>query len=186
MHRAISFDQRRCIGPYQLAIRIFDRVGGQGGVEPLERVTQPSFEYDVAEVRVGALNRGLAHGNVGAVENGVAKAFQPSECGILDDRLRESRHRGNNVVAEVRFWESMFSLNEPKYLSRCKAEHCRLDGSEGQPAPKWIKMSNRPTPTVCPVRESVRPGNEMVTHPPCGNAIFRTLAARSPAHGAFS
>ena len=48
VERAVALDQRRRVGPGQLAEGVVERLGREVGVEPAERVAQPPLQDDVA------------------------------------------------------------------------------------------------------------------------------------------
>jgi hypothetical protein len=63
MHGPVALDQVRALGPRQLAEGVLQRLGGQGRVEPPQRIAQPP-----------------------------ADALQPGESGLFDDGFGERRH----------------------------------------------------------------------------------------------
>ena len=67
--------QRGRVGPGEAAEGFVQHVGRGLGVEPLQRLVQPPFEHHLAVVF--ALGERLAGGDLGAVQDGVAQAFQP-------------------------------------------------------------------------------------------------------------
>ena len=59
MHGAVALHQRRRIGARQLAEGVFQRLGGQVGIEAHERLAQAPLQHHVAVVRVAALGARL-------------------------------------------------------------------------------------------------------------------------------
>ena len=55
---AVALDQRRRVGPRELAVGVLERLGGQVRVQADERLPQAAFQHDVAVVRVAALGAG--------------------------------------------------------------------------------------------------------------------------------
>ena len=78
MHGAIALDERRCIGARQLAKGIFQRIGRQVAIQPIERLAQAAFQHHVAIVRVTALGARHTDGDVRAMKDGIAQPRQPS------------------------------------------------------------------------------------------------------------
>ena len=83
---AVARDELRAFGPRQLAEGIVQRLGGQRRVEPRERIAQALRQDDLPVVV--ALGRGLAGGDLGAVPDLPAGAFEPGEGGLLRRRIR--------------------------------------------------------------------------------------------------
>ena len=73
VHGAVALHERRRIGARQLAVGVFQRFGGQIGIEAHQRLAQAAFQHHVAVVRVAALGSGHADGDVGPVQDGVAE-----------------------------------------------------------------------------------------------------------------
>ena len=48
--RAVARDQLRALGPRELAEGVLQRLGGQRGIEPRQRVAQPLRQHDLAVV----------------------------------------------------------------------------------------------------------------------------------------
>ena len=93
MHGAVAFDQGRCVGTYELAVGVFERLGWQVRVEPDERLPQASFQDHVAVPGVGALGTRHANRDLGAVEDRVGQAAEPGEGGLFYLRLSKAHRR---------------------------------------------------------------------------------------------
>ena len=74
--------QRRAFRPIQLAKSIFQRLGGQSGIELNKGIPQPPFQDHLPIV--STLGSKCVWRNVGPVRNAPAKAIQPVESGLFD------------------------------------------------------------------------------------------------------
>ncbi len=90
VQRAVAHDQVGAFGPRQLAEGVVQRLGRQRRVEPRERIAQALREHHLPVVV--ALGRGFAGGDLGAVADLPAGAFEPGERGLLDDGFGEGGH----------------------------------------------------------------------------------------------
>jgi hypothetical protein len=87
MHAAVSRRRLCAHGPGEFAGGIFQRLGGQLGVESCKCVPQALFQHDLGVI--GALRGRFAGGDFGAIADHPTGAFEPGEGGLLDDTLRE-------------------------------------------------------------------------------------------------
>ena len=74
MDGAVALDQRRRIGARELAEGIVERLGGNVGIEPRERLAQPPLQHHVAVVRSRARRR-LAGRDLRAVQDRRSRAL---------------------------------------------------------------------------------------------------------------
>ncbi len=88
VYGTVALQQRRNIGPGELAEGVFQRLGRQVGIEGDQGFAETTLQDHVAVVRVGAFGGGLAGGDVGAVEDCVAEGREPGEGGRLRRRIR--------------------------------------------------------------------------------------------------
>jgi hypothetical protein len=108
VHRAVALHERpvcrtgrRRIHARELAVGVFQRLGGKVRIQADERLTQPPLQHDVAIVRVAALGSRFAGGDVGAVEHRVAQRFEPGEGGGFDDGFGEGGRHGASHSARI-------------------------------------------------------------------------------------
>ena len=73
VHCAVAFQERRRVGPRELAIGVLNRLSRQLGIEARERLAQAAFQHHVAVVGVAAFGAGHAHCDVGAVQDSVTE-----------------------------------------------------------------------------------------------------------------
>jgi murein DD-endopeptidase MepM/ murein hydrolase activator NlpD len=87
IERAVIRDERGMRGARHLAVRVFERVGGESGIEARERVAQTARQDDLCVIV--AFGGEFARRNVGTMPEGVAEFAQPSERGVFDDGFGE-------------------------------------------------------------------------------------------------
>ena len=90
MDGTIACLQRWSRGADESAEGVVERVGGQCGVEPRQRVAQTLLQHHLAEV--AALGGELAWCDLRAVLDRVAEALQPVERGVFNDGFGEPAH----------------------------------------------------------------------------------------------
>ena len=91
MQRAVARHQLRAFRPRQFAEGVGQRLDGQRGIEPGERIAQPLREDHLAVV--SPLGHGHVRRDIGAVRDPPATAFEPGERGLFDDGFGEGGHR---------------------------------------------------------------------------------------------
>ena len=82
--------QRRPFRAHQLAEGIVKRGSGKFGIESSQRIAEPPFQHDIAII--GALRTRRIGGDIGAVGDAPAEAFEPGERGVLDDGFGDAAH----------------------------------------------------------------------------------------------
>jgi hypothetical protein len=76
--KSIALDQRRSVGPNNLAEGVVEGFRRQLGVQPDEGFSKAPLEDHVAVGWVAAFGARLAKGDLGAAGHGVALAVEPS------------------------------------------------------------------------------------------------------------
>ena len=137
MHRVVALDERRRVAAGQLAEGIFQRLGGQIGVEAYKGLAQAAFQHHVAVVRVAALCGRHAYSKVRAVQHGVVQCRQPGKRGLFDDGFGEGGHaRGS--ARRFMMSRTISSLATGALSAMSKASAVKAGG-----------LSRRPIPSCC-------------------------------------
>ena len=95
VERAVAGFQRGAFRPGQLSECVVQGVAGEGRIQPLQRIAQPTLQNDLAIV--ASLGSGCVGANVGSVRDAPAEVREPIERRVLDGGFRDGAHPADST-----------------------------------------------------------------------------------------